>query len=219
MIRVLTHTGCVDVTDDHSLVKNDGSEISPKEVDIGTELLHKDFQIFKTNYNTITEEEAQIMGFFFGDGSCGKYNCESGKKSSWALNNASLILLDEYLELCKIVYPELDWCIINTIESSGVYKLVPKSNSEYGKISVFVDKYRKLMYSEKSKIIPIIILQSNEKIKQAFWKGMYDADGDKDKNGYIRIDQKNQLSATLIYLLAKNLGYSVSINDVKDCTV
>ena len=216
MLRVLTHTGCVDVTDDHSLVKVDGSEISPNEVNIGTELLHKDLQLFETNHNTITEEEAQIMGFFFGDGSCGKYNCKSGKKSSWALNNASLILLNEYLELCKTVYPELDWCIINTIDSSGVYKLVPKSNGEYGKISVFVDKYRKLMYSEKSKIIPIIILQSNEKIKQAFWKGMYDADGDKDTNGYIRIDQKNQLSATLIYLLAKNLGYSVSINTRND---
>lgn len=212
MLRVLTHTGCVDVTDDHSLVKVDGSEISPNKVNIGTELLHKDLPLFETNHNTITEKEAQIMGFFFGGGSCEKYNCESDNKSSWSLNNASLILLNEYLELCKTVYPELDWSIINNIDNSGVYKLVPKSNNEYGKISVFVDKYKKLMYSEKSKIIPIIIIQSNEKIKRAFWKGMYDADGDKDTNGYIRIDQKNQLSATLIYLLAKNLGYSVSIN-------
>ena len=40
MIRVLTHTGCVDVTDDHSLIKADGIEISPKDVYIGIELLH-----------------------------------------------------------------------------------------------------------------------------------------------------------------------------------
>jgi DNA polymerase elongation subunit (family B) len=40
MMRVLTHTGCVDVTDDHSLVKHDGTEISPNELQIGTELLH-----------------------------------------------------------------------------------------------------------------------------------------------------------------------------------
>ena len=40
MFRVLTHTGCVDVTDDHSLIKNDGIEISPKDISIGTELLH-----------------------------------------------------------------------------------------------------------------------------------------------------------------------------------
>jgi DNA polymerase elongation subunit (family B) len=40
MIRILTHTGLVDVTDDHSLITKDGNEISPKDVKIGTELLH-----------------------------------------------------------------------------------------------------------------------------------------------------------------------------------
>ena len=41
MLRILTHTGLVDVTDDHSLVKKNGEEISPKDVEIGTKLLHK----------------------------------------------------------------------------------------------------------------------------------------------------------------------------------
>jgi DNA polymerase elongation subunit (family B) len=40
MIRILTHTGLVDVTDDHSLITKDGNEISPKDVKIGSELLH-----------------------------------------------------------------------------------------------------------------------------------------------------------------------------------
>ena len=40
MMRILTHTGCVDVTDDHSLIRSDGVEISPKDCEIGTELLH-----------------------------------------------------------------------------------------------------------------------------------------------------------------------------------
>ena len=43
MIRILTGTGLVDVTDDHSLVLRwTGSEVSPKNVSIGTELLHSD---------------------------------------------------------------------------------------------------------------------------------------------------------------------------------
>lgn len=42
MMRILTHTGCVDVTDDHSLVRADGTEVSPKDVIVGTELLHRD---------------------------------------------------------------------------------------------------------------------------------------------------------------------------------
>ena len=40
MMRILTHTGLVDVTDDHSLIRINGEEVSPKDVSIGTELLH-----------------------------------------------------------------------------------------------------------------------------------------------------------------------------------
>jgi DNA polymerase elongation subunit (family B) len=42
MVRVLTHTGMVDVTDDHSLITKDGKEISPKDVNLDDELLHKE---------------------------------------------------------------------------------------------------------------------------------------------------------------------------------
>ena len=51
---------------------------------------------------SITKEQAYVMGFFFGDGSCGSYTCPSGKKSSWALNNASVDIIEKYLEYCKI---------------------------------------------------------------------------------------------------------------------
>jgi hypothetical protein len=40
MVRVMTYTGCVDVTDDHSLLLPCGTEVSPKDVMVGTELLH-----------------------------------------------------------------------------------------------------------------------------------------------------------------------------------
>ncbi|NDC83478.1 hypothetical protein EB093_07465 [bacterium] len=40
MVRILTHTGLVDATDDHSLLREDGTEISPKEVNVGDSLLH-----------------------------------------------------------------------------------------------------------------------------------------------------------------------------------
>ena len=217
MIRVLTHTGLVDVTDDHSLVDIDGKEISPKDIKCGTSLLHNNLP---TNIHThcesnITVEEAQVMGFFFGDGSCGMYSCASGKKCSWALNNASLDMIDNYVKLCSISYPNLNWKYLNTIESSGVYKIVPTSN-KHGDISRFVEKYRKLMYNNKSKVIPNEILFNTEEIRKAFWKGMYDADGDKDSNGYIRIDQKNQISAANICWLAQSLGWKTSLNTRTD---
>jgi len=40
MIRITTSSGLVDVTDDHSLLKPNGDEISPNDCTIGTELMH-----------------------------------------------------------------------------------------------------------------------------------------------------------------------------------
>jgi hypothetical protein len=102
-----------------------------------------------------------------------------------------------------------------TLESSGVYKISPRS-SKYGSIVDFVRFYREKLYYNKSKIIPNEILNNNINIQQAFFNGLYDADGDKDLNGYTRIDQKNQISASHICWLASNLGWLTSINIRKD---
>ena len=215
MMRILTHTGLVDVTDDHSLVLENGEEISPKDVKIGTELLHHDLPTIENTCQIFTREQARVMGFFMGDGSCGQYDCPSGKKHSWGLNNASVEIIDKYIELCKTAYPDFEWRMMDTLESSGVYKIAPKS-SVYGSIAKFVNMYRSMMYSEKAKVIPEGIINGSEEVRQEFWEGLYDADGDKDKHGYVRIDQKNQISASHICWLASSLGWKTSINTRAD---
>jgi DNA polymerase elongation subunit (family B) len=215
MVRVLTHTGLVDVTDDHSLLTKESCSISPKNIKAGTELLHNSLPMNENFENSITKEEAQVMGFFFGDGSCGSYDCASGKKSSWALNNASVEIINKYLKLCEIAYPNFKWVVTPTLESSGVYKISPRCN-EYGSIARFVENYREKLYYEKAKKIPNEILSGNEETRRAFWNGLYDADGDKDINGCTRIDQKNQISSAHICWLAQSLGFKTSINTRTD---
>ena len=215
MVRILTHTGLVDVTDDHSLILKSGEEISPKDVKIGTELMHNKLILNENTDDSITEDEAKIMGFFFGDGSCGDYDCPSGKKATWALNNASMKIINKYLDLCKKVYCNFDWVVMPTLESSGVYKISPRCN-KYGSITEFVKMYRNNLYYNKSKIIPEKIFNSNLNVRNAFFEGLYDADGDKDVNGYTRIDQKNQISASHICLLGSSLGYLTSLNTRTD---
>lgn len=53
--RVLTHTGCVDVTEDHSLLNESEKEITPKECNIGDKLLH--------NYPTVFENNKEMCVF------------------------------------------------------------------------------------------------------------------------------------------------------------
>jgi DNA polymerase elongation subunit (family B) len=68
MIRVLTHTGLVDATDDHSLLRPDGTEVSPKEIAVGAELLHHTLPAIpdtKVDTDTIGEAEAEVMGVLF----------------------------------------------------------------------------------------------------------------------------------------------------------
>lgn len=212
MLRITTHTGVVDVTDDHSLIRDDGSVVKPNELKIGDRLLHWDLPDFCTDDSTITNpDEARIMGFFMGDGSCGTYTTKHGIKSSWALNNADMKLQEIYLGLCKKVYPHLDFEILDTLQSSHVYKLVPKS-IEYGSVRKFINQYREMLYDGDAKIVPAAILNGSIEVKEAFWQGLYDADGDKDKNGYTRIDQKNHISSATIFALASSIGYKVSVN-------
>ena len=214
IVRVLTHTGVADVTDDHSLLRPDKTEVSSKDLKVGDLLLHSEFPHIgclgcATDYPS--PEEARIMGMFMGDGSCGAYDCDSGKKCSWAINNFDMIVLQYYKELCEKVYPEREWKILDTIKSSGVYKLVNCSH-KYGGIKDFVIIYRTLLYHNKSKIVPNIILNAPYEVRRSFWDGFYDADGDKKDKMNLRLDQKSQISALTLSMLASSLGFSVSFN-------
>ena len=55
MIRVVTDNGIVDVTDDHSLLLADSTEISPSDCQVGTELLHNKYK----NENGVKRVEPQ----------------------------------------------------------------------------------------------------------------------------------------------------------------
>ena len=109
MMRVVTSTGLVDVTDDHSLLKPDGIEISPNQCSIGTELLHHEIPISNINIDIITEEESKVMGFFFG--------CGSISDNTWVLKTVSFEIAIKYQHICQnILYPQFSWNILEKFE-------------------------------------------------------------------------------------------------------
>ena len=57
MLRIVTNSGIVDVTDDHSLLQKNGKEISPKDVSIGTELMFHNLPSDAYEYDFKEEKE------------------------------------------------------------------------------------------------------------------------------------------------------------------
>lgn len=206
IFRVLTHTGCVDVTEDHSLLDAAGRKLKPVDAKIGQELLHAFPTEFCSDCKDISTEEAFVMGLFFGDGSCGDYKCPSGRKRSWALNNSNLEYLNEARHCLQKCEPSLGWKVLDTLKSSGVYKLVPQGNVKY-----IVEKYRPLFYDkDKHKKVPMCILNAPDEVRAEFVRGYRVADG--TKTGPQRADCKGKIGCQGLYYLFCSLGENVSIN-------
>jgi intein/homing endonuclease len=207
LFRVTTHSGSVVVTDDHSLLTPEGKEISSKNLKVGDKLLHSFPEINNNNiyifYNNIklNKEIAQFLGMFMGDGSCGFYNCKSGDKASFAINNQNINIIEKYKKIGNKYFTDFDWVQLDTLESSNVYKLVPKLSKKnkqndiktYGKLKEFVCEIRNLMYTNDSqKKVPEFILNASREIREAFFIGLYEADGFKTNNGQICKDLYNK---------------------------
>ena len=193
LFRITTHSGSVVVTDDHSLLTVDGKEISPKNIKIGDELLHsfpeintnKEYTLF--NGVELNKEIAQFLGMFMGDGSCGYYNCPSGNKSSFAINNQNIEIINKYKDIGNKYFSDFNWKVLDTLKSSAVYKLVPSNKEKsYGKLKDFIVNFREMMYTnDLQKKVPEYILNANRNIREAFFIGLYEADGFKTNKGQI----------------------------------
>ncbi len=213
MFRILTHTGVVDCTEDHSLVVASGVAVKPCDVAVGTELLHmRDISGQKWGglecESAVSAKEAWAMGFFLADGSADVYYCPSGMKATWAVNKADTDLLNEVA-----AHLPFETKILDTLASSGVYKLVPVGN-----IKEHAVNYRKMFYNDaREKRVPSEILNAPLEVVRQFMAGFYAGDGDKaNGQGCVRWDQKGKEVSTGLYILARRLGYSTSLNDRTD---
>jgi DNA polymerase elongation subunit (family B) len=213
IFRVLTHTGVVDVTEDHGLLNINSEKVSPKELTVGSDLLISDLPIYKTHEDIFTKDQAYIMGLFYADGSCGIYKYNNKEQSTWEINNQNRVLLEKCSVMLNNIYDKHSFKILETIKSSNMLKLVLNGKNKKD----FVSEWRTMMYDKnKYKKMPDEILWSSEEIRQSFLDGYYASDGDKDKNGYYCFDNKGKIGAAGLYYLATSLGYYVSINTRKD---
>lgn len=221
--RVNTNCGVVDVTEDHSLLDTRLNIIKPGECKVNeTELAHSypTFQkketpklSFLTDYSEIIEDKecqkALIEGFFFGDGSCGRYKYERSYKNSWYLCNQNIELLEWLMNYCRNVFGDItDFNIIDVMKSSQVYRIVPKGDIKK-MVELFESFYQESSDGVKEKRVPNYILNASYQEKLYFWKGYYLADGGKKDN--IRLSNKGKLGTAQLYYIIKSLGYECSV--------
>lgn len=82
IVKILTKSGCVKVTEDHSLLTEDYQKIKPLDCVVGTKLLTSYPTIFTIENVSITKYEAYIFGIFSGGGTF--------------FDNSSLTLTEKY---------------------------------------------------------------------------------------------------------------------------
>lgn len=198
--RVITNTGVVDVTEDHSLLDNNSQIISPKDVSSNTILLNSFPKLF-TNYDyKIKFDELMIMSLFFINGSCNKISicdcfCRLNIKNWWIENDD--------LDLLKYIknYLEDQYLIKFKIKKEfNKQKLYLDDNSI--KSNIFIDKYIKLFYNP-TKVIPKEILNSNILIREKFLNILF--------NYNYSFCSDDKICIQSVYLLLKSLNYDISI--------
>jgi DNA polymerase elongation subunit (family B) len=297
MYRVNTFQGCVDVTEDHSLVAADGEKIRPGDCVVGeTDILHSypgAFEertpmlprYFKASHNVavgdvaatqrcnicnvvhpidmfhvakgkpvkrcklcvkmkecerrgreyngvltrkvlyydipareVTKEEAWVMGLFFADGSCGRYEeCTHGTKTTWAINKGNRDTLNRAMEYLHKVEPTevVTFKILDTMKSSGCNKLVPIGSHIY-----MTTKYRELFYDkDKYKKVPDIIINAPKEIKEWFVNGYLTGDGSKDQLAKDRASFacKGKIGAMGLYYVLKAVGRTKLRVNIREC--
>lgn len=229
LYRVSTHTGIVDVTEDHSLLNEAAQEITPNQIAVGMKLLHHNLPNEQIDDPTMTEDKAWAWGFFMAEGTCGSYCYERGMEHSWSVSNQNHDFLNRAEAVMNSIEPDFTFIIDPCMASSNVDKLSARGNGR--SVEPLVDKYNKLFYTERSetmrqnattnlgirfKKVPYQILMAPNNIKQAFLQGWYDGDGSKTEGNSRRFDIKGQIGAAGLYYLASAVGWNVSINTRTD---
>jgi DNA polymerase elongation subunit (family B) len=183
ILRVLTHTGSIDVTDDHSLFTLDNVKISPRDLVPGMEILHSTIDFGGAGASAaqkLNKYEARIMGYFLTAGTCNKTFILRADKT--------------YYELCCKVYHDLEWIM----DDKYIYPIS-------GNIQALEAKYHQLFY-DTNKIVPQLIFNASKDAQEAFWDGLLDY-----KEGFKHL--KNHQVRQGIYVLSLMLGFSSYSNE------
>lgn len=217
LYRVLTHTGFVTVTKDHSLLNEESKKIKPTEVKVGSKLLHKELPTIRST-NNVSITEAKALGVFTAHGIANVYHGESGQKGSWRLPHPN----KDYLEEVKTWFEEIELNYkFKIIKDKDNNVLIPIKNPETGaKVADLARKYMAMCYYKKNYIIPYKILAGSQEARYAFFdtycitSGLHAGvnEGKSIEDRSYRLNIRSQISASSFCMLFKQLNIRFTLN-------
>jgi hypothetical protein len=157
------------------------------------------------------EELAFVHGVFFAEGTTGTWGVLEKAKTSWVIYNQDYRLLERCKNILNKIEKE-DFKISKYYNSSRVFHLIPTKS-----IINISKKYRDMFYdNRKYKKFPDYIFNAPFKVRQAFFMGYYNGDGNRNLETGIVISNKGPRGCASLFYLAKSLGYKVSISYSKN---
>lgn len=222
VVRVLTHTGVVDCTEDHSLVRSNMVKVSPNDLRPGDSLLHIHSNPISIERDIINDgidiKKSYVMGAFLSEGHCNR-NADGHR---WVIYNNNIGYLQR---IQKYLSFSLSSTIIENDEidagTLGVYALILTGDRAVDACN----EYRNTFYNEHGeKKIPSTILNANLKVVQRFMKGFFGGKKSSDANfrplcsviGSRSIEASGKELCTGLWIIARRLGYTPTITfDIK----
>jgi DNA polymerase elongation subunit (family B) len=202
--RVVTDSGIVDVTEDHSLLDSDAKIIKPVDCNIGQELLHLQPDLPYFNCNDISEYQAYVYGQFVASGKSKVYTSDYDTHYIWEIVNKSF----DVLKKCKVYLEMIEYHKFNIIYRNNTYVLMPNGDQDVGS---FVKKYIANCYHHNTKIVPNKILNSSLPIMARFKNGLDDTHSMKDTVTKYTFDVIDQVTAQSYVVLLQMLGHKTKL--------
>lgn len=213
LYSVHTDNGCVQVTEDHSLLTTNLEKIKPRNTTSITDLLHSfpdDISDFRFKYSKLCKYSYKISpcvnklyGLFF---SLGYVNKSSGL---WYLNHPlkPWFSFTSYKMLWEHLYPEQEFELVNK-------DLHLRGNIELD--TEFFEEYESQFYKNGEKVVPEYILNSDANTIEIFINGVWLSKCLRDHRGNFIIQTSGRLACQGIYFLLKKCNYNVVLESFPD---
>lgn len=194
--RIITKSGIVDVTEDHSLLDRNVNIIKPVDCNKGTQLLHNKIQTEDINED-LQSDIAYLYGLFVAGGEI----YESDGNYIWKIQSSSL----KSLEKCKLIVDEYDNLKSEIDFVDGVYRLQYHTNNK-----MFIKLFDYCFTKNGNKIVPNIILNCSKDVKIVFKNAF-----DEIKPTY-QFDMDKMSLVQSLYMLLNMIGGNYTFKSYAD---